>query len=245
MDPASEAVKGEILEAVKAHVEAGDFDEAARRANELTALGPGETAKFLECAYACDNAGKHEQAVFYYRQVVRADPRCPNAWTNLGLLIQRQGRYDEAIACYTTQLESTPDDPWASHNIGVIHCYRKKDFVTAIPFLERAHRIEPEDVLIHHNLAWTYYKNRDYEKAFCNYREILDLIDQYMEWIKSVYSHTSEIYADFALTCLKLNRRGTAKRAIEMAVKLRPKYRTNWGQKYRRIHERVVSGARG
>ena len=46
-----------------------------------------------------------EDAVAAYRRVVAIDPTYAAAWNNLGLLLHRMGRYDEARGAYTAALE--------------------------------------------------------------------------------------------------------------------------------------------
>lgn len=236
-DSGTEARRVRLLADLNGYVDLDMFDEAQKCAKRLIATGAGDAASFLECGSTYHTAGKHDRAIFFYRLAIRTDPKCREAYTNLGFLLEKQRRFDEAIECYRSQLSATPDDPWAYNNLGIVYCYQKKDFIFGIPFLERGHRNDPENVIIHHNLAWAYYNNREYEKALTEYGVLFKKFTEHNEWFLENYSHTSEIFADFALTCFKLNRHKTARDAIRWAMELRPANRKEWDKKYREIYK--------
>src|SRR2546427_9075131 len=62
-----------------------------------------------------------EDAIKAYERVVAIDPRYAAAWNNLGLLLHRMGRYDEAESAYASALEQDPHCCEAAYNLGSLH----------------------------------------------------------------------------------------------------------------------------
>ncbi len=92
-------------------LDAGHLETAAR-ATLVTGLvrplqPPVEQAEtWFERASEWDSdPAQWEDAVAAYRRVVAIDPTYAAAWNNLGLLLHRMGRYDEARGAYTAALE--------------------------------------------------------------------------------------------------------------------------------------------
>src|SRR2546425_782092 len=62
-----------------------------------------------------------EDAIDAYRRVVSIDPTYAAAWNNLGLLLHRMGRYDEAGSAYLSALDHDPQCCEAAYNLGSLH----------------------------------------------------------------------------------------------------------------------------
>ena len=56
-----------------------------------------------------------------YREVLRIDSRHAASWCNLGVLLARVGRADEAAACYLQALAASPGHPDAHFNLGNLY----------------------------------------------------------------------------------------------------------------------------
>ena len=59
-----------------------------------------------------------EDAIEAYRRVVAIDPGYAAAWNNLGLLLHRLGRYDEARSAYAAALAANVACAEAAYNLG-------------------------------------------------------------------------------------------------------------------------------
>src|SRR5882672_7354710 len=62
-----------------------------------------------------------EDAIGAYRRVVAIDPTYAAAWNNLGLLLHRMGRYDEARESYGRALGEAGDCAEAAYNLGSLN----------------------------------------------------------------------------------------------------------------------------
>jgi predicted Zn-dependent protease len=59
-----------------------------------------------------------EAALKEFRELVRKDPRWPEAHEHLGRALMRQGRTTEALKCFREVLRLRPNSPWAQVEVG-------------------------------------------------------------------------------------------------------------------------------
>jgi tetratricopeptide (TPR) repeat protein len=129
-------------------LDAGHLETAAR-ATLVTGLvrplqPPVEQAEtWFERASEWDSdPAQWEDAIDAYRRVVAIDPSYAAAWNNLGLLLHRLGRYDEARNAYVAALRASAACAEAAYNLGslsedtgdveeAIRCYRRARDVSA------------------------------------------------------------------------------------------------------------------
>ncbi|MBE6633821.1 MAG: DUF1963 domain-containing protein [Ruminococcaceae bacterium] len=65
--------------------------------------------------------GYSKLAIGYYRELLRYDPTCSTAWSNLGLLYRKEGKHTDALACYANALESDPENAYAHNNMATAY----------------------------------------------------------------------------------------------------------------------------
>ena len=63
-------------------------------------------------------SGLYANAETLWRGTIAANPGCASAYYNLGVVLVRQRRLDEAIAQFQAALRIRPDDPEAHNNLG-------------------------------------------------------------------------------------------------------------------------------
>lgn len=76
-----------------------------------------ETAAQLREARRLDREGQYGRAVLAYKMVLRADPGCLEAQTDLGGLLMQLGRFEEALALCRSVLAERPGHPAAVQNL--------------------------------------------------------------------------------------------------------------------------------
>lgn len=83
-------------------------------------------------------------AAEYYRQAVKVSPNMPELWANLGLMDDRTGNLSQAIKSFSeaARLNSSMFVPQLFLGIEYLKLERTE---TAIPFLQRAEHINPQD----------------------------------------------------------------------------------------------------
>ncbi|MFM2043116.1 MAG: hypothetical protein RLY86_1692 [Pseudomonadota bacterium] len=76
----------------------------------------------LDAALALHKAGDLVAAEAAYRAMLRQAPNHPHACNNLGILLRRQRRWEEAIDCYQRALQATPQDEQIYNNLTCALC---------------------------------------------------------------------------------------------------------------------------
>ncbi|MEM7251081.1 MAG: tetratricopeptide repeat protein, partial [Pseudomonadota bacterium] len=79
-----------------------------------SARGPASVALTNNLGGVLIELEDYDGAESAYRDTVAADPNHVSAWSNLGLVHQRQTRFEESAAAFKRALEITPSDPRAA-----------------------------------------------------------------------------------------------------------------------------------
>jgi tetratricopeptide (TPR) repeat protein len=94
---------------------------------------------------AYDLAGRNDEAINAYQQAIAAKPDNPSYYNNLGNILGRTGKIDEARAAYTKSAElDPPNAAMAWRNFG-ISLYQAGRMVEAIEPLKKATEIDPKN----------------------------------------------------------------------------------------------------
>jgi tetratricopeptide (TPR) repeat protein len=128
-------------------------------------------------------SGKMDQAIENLQKAVAREPNNPQYLLNLGILYDNAGKKEEALGMYKKVLAIQPDNFDANYNLGVFYFNQGADatkklnkmdlkqyqkdgkkaeaevqskFSLALPYFEKAHKINPKDVSLMENLAKVY-----------------------------------------------------------------------------------------
>ena len=168
--------------------------EAAAAATLVTGLvrplaPPVEQAEtWFERASEWDgDPAQWQDAIEAYRRVVAIDPTYAAAWNNLGLLLHRLGRHDEADAAYRQALEQDPRCCEAAYNLGSLHEDRGA-IEDAIGDYRRALELSPDYADAHFNLAGALSRAGRGDEAVRHWQRYLDL-DAGSPWARIARAH--------------------------------------------------------
>lgn len=95
---------------------AGQFPESIQRYRRLIKDDPKNTALVSNLAFTIMESGDQVTAEAEFRHALTIDPHYENASVNLGLLLARQRRHEEALALLVPAIGESA----AHHNLGVI-----------------------------------------------------------------------------------------------------------------------------
>ena len=95
---------------------AGQFPESIQRYRRLINKDPKNVALVSNLAYTQMESGDPVSAEAEFRRALTIDPHYENAAVNLGLMLARQRRYDEALAVLVPSIGESA----AHHNLGII-----------------------------------------------------------------------------------------------------------------------------
>jgi tetratricopeptide (TPR) repeat protein len=97
--------------------------------------------------------GSPRAAIGFFEEATAQTPSCARAWRGSAECHLATGLDVEAVSAYETYLQARPRDPHALYNLASILARRRQRPRDALPYLERAAAILPEDVDILVNLG--------------------------------------------------------------------------------------------
>lgn len=142
-----------------------------RRERKLQARGEAtpemaaHVAQMMAYPIACHRAGRLDRAAAGYRQIIKNEPDCADAWCNLGNVLAELGHYGESIAASQRAIELNPKIPDAHNNLGAAFL-RHARVNEAFACYLTAHQLTPK--------TWPFARNL---LACSLYRDDLD-VDQ-------------------------------------------------------------------
>ena len=174
-------------------LDAGNLEKAAQ-ATLVTGLvrplqPPVEQAEtWFERASEWDaDPAQWEDAIDAYRRVVAIDPSYAAAWNNLGLLLHRLGRYDEARGAYATALTASAACAEAAYNLGSLS-EDTGDVEEAIRCYRRALDVNADYADAHFNLAGALSRAGRGDEAIAHWQRYLEL-DAGSPWARIARAH--------------------------------------------------------
>lgn len=97
-----------------------DYAGAVELLQRVIAQEPGVTAPYIDIALAYRELGKPEPAEENLKKALELFPAHPVAGTAYGLLLRRDGRFEEARTLYQEVLTRFPDYAPAHRNLGIL-----------------------------------------------------------------------------------------------------------------------------
>jgi len=128
-----------------------------------------------------------EDAIAAYQRVVAIDPTYAAAWNNLGLLLHRMGRYDEAQVAYGAALEQDGHCCEAVYNLGSL-AEDRSDLEEAVRCYRRALGMSPDYADAHFNLAGVLSRLGRAADAVAHWQRYLDQ-DDGSPWARIARAH--------------------------------------------------------
>jgi lipoprotein NlpI len=116
--------------------------------------------------------GQYQQAIGYFREMLRIKPDYVGAWNNLGMCYDGLGQYQQAIGYFREALRIKPDFADAWNNLGMSHGKLGK-YQQAIGYFQEALRINPNFADAWNNLGMSYDGLGQYPQAIGCFREAL------------------------------------------------------------------------
>jgi tetratricopeptide (TPR) repeat protein len=121
---------------------AKEFQEAAKNLGEKDSNAHLVWSKLAE---AYDTAGRNEEAAQAYQQAIAAKPDVPGYYNNMGNVLARLGKIDDAQKAYTKSAELDPANAagaWLNFGIGLSNASRLKE---AVEPLKKSTELDPKN----------------------------------------------------------------------------------------------------
>ena len=96
-----------------------------------------------------------------FKEFLKLDPNSAAAYTNLGVVYLRTGRFPQAIRALETAKRLDPQMVGVDLNLGLAY-YRMQDFRRAIPYFQRVLAANPDSVQAHYLLGMSHFMLKQY-----------------------------------------------------------------------------------
>ncbi|HUH88188.1 MAG TPA: tetratricopeptide repeat protein [Pusillimonas sp.] len=144
----------------------GNLAQARRTLDMLKPVDDRERAVIaLTLSSILREAGRTEQAVSVLVAADKALPNTSEIKYDLGMLYERQGRYEQFEAMMRRVIELEPDDANAYNSLGYTFVDQDTRLDEARDLLERALELEPDNPYILDSVGWYFYRIGDYPAA--------------------------------------------------------------------------------
>jgi tetratricopeptide (TPR) repeat protein len=160
--------------------------------------------------------GQYKEAVEQFQRVIELAPGMYNAYANLGASLENLGRMDEAEKAQQNALR-IKETPRALNNMGSLLLIEKR-FADALPYLQRAATLTPNDYVVLLNLGDAQRLIGQAKDARSSYRKAMGL--SLAELAQSPSSGLARAF--FAYFAARLGDRRRAEDEIRQALRLSP-----------------------
>ncbi len=149
------------------------FEEAAVQLRKMVSLTPDNSIAWLNLAAVLRGGGKLSEATEALQKSIQISPSYP-AYANLGNVYYQQHRYAESARQYEKALEFNAKDYRVWINLANAYFWLNKsndaaaDFRRALPLLEDAVKLHPQDPTIQSSIGIVYAKLQEPSKAIAH-----------------------------------------------------------------------------
>ncbi len=179
----------------------GDTVKAESVLKSLNDIFPGDKTITLQLIDLYIKSNKQEEAQKYIKLAKEADPTNSTLYFASGIMYLNQNQYDPAISELTKSIELKPDVYDAQYGLGAAYINKASDmfvkaneimdvkkyseaidsanavYAKALPYMEKAHEINPDDVYAMRSLQELYYRLKMTDK-YAAIKAKLDAIDK-------------------------------------------------------------------
>jgi tetratricopeptide (TPR) repeat protein len=134
----------------------GQYDRADPLYRRSIALNPNYAAAYQRFSRNAGGLGHREEALAAAEKAVELDPLSAIVNADLGRALMAVGRFDEAAARFRRANEIDPEMPMPYRQLGVMRAYVRNRFADAVPLLQRAAALDPDNPILEFYLARLY-----------------------------------------------------------------------------------------
>jgi Tfp pilus assembly protein PilF len=172
----------------------GDMGETLNILNDAHKRWPynPEISYYLALGYM--DKGDNKSARNYFEVVISTKPDFYDARYNLGVICERLNDVDCFENSFRYLLLKNPDDASVLNYLGYSLADRGLKLEEATKMIEKAVSLSPEDPAYLDSLAWAYYKQADYDKAYSYITKSLNYIKEHSkDPDPMIYEHKGDI----------------------------------------------------
>ena len=172
----------------EAYLNLGDTTKAESILTSLPSVFPDDKTITLQLIDLYIKSNKHDEAMKYIKVAKETDPNNYSLYFAAGIMYLNQNKYDEAITELEKSIELNPDVFDTQYGLGAAYINKAADmfikaneimdvkkysdavdeanavYAKALPHMEKAHEINPEDVYAMRSLSELYYRLKQTDK---------------------------------------------------------------------------------
>jgi tetratricopeptide (TPR) repeat protein len=137
------------------------------------------------------------------------------AYFNLGALMDKQGKFNEAIQDMKKVIEVEPDNPDAYNYIGYSYADKGVQLDDALKYVQNAVKLDPNNSYYLDSLGWVYYRKALYPQA-------QDQLEKAIQFLKTKQKDDAVIYDHLAQVLVKMGHKDDAVAQWKKALELDP-----------------------
>lgn len=148
----------------------GEWEVEEARIRKAIELNPNLAGAYERLSDLLLERGRAEEAVPYAKKGVALDPLSSGLRVSLAQALEVTGNLDEAETQYRRAVEIDPTAPWPLQALAEFQAYVRGRFVIAVPLMQKAVRLDPDNAFQVGQLAMLYLDLEDDARA----AELLD-----------------------------------------------------------------------
>jgi tetratricopeptide (TPR) repeat protein len=170
----------ELLTTAMRYHRSGHVDEAGLIYRQILQVAPNHADALHLLGLLAHQAGQNGLAADLIGRAISQNRQFPGFHSNLGIVLQAQGKLDEAVSCYRRALALRPDFSDAHCGLGIVLKMQGK-LDEAVASLELALTHRPDYVEAHSNLGNALREQGRLEEAAESYKRALSYRADYVE----------------------------------------------------------------
>jgi tetratricopeptide (TPR) repeat protein len=214
-DPATYYNLSTTLYAEKKIPEAVSYAEKAYDTKDALNDVNAEANVVYNYALMLDEAGKTDEAIPLYSEVLKLNPNHEKTKINLGVMYLNMNppNVDMALQLFTQAYNQDRNNFEANNDLGSAYL-KKQDYKNAVFYFQNALKLQPDNNVVRSNLAQTFAGDGQYDNAKTTYLELLKLDNS--NW---------DGYIELAKVCMSLHDNQTAEKYLLYVQSKQPSYR--------------------
>lgn len=128
----------------------------------------------------------------YFKRAIEILPSYTQAYQNMGLVLEEQGSYEQALTAYQKGI-STESDYYPLHTNAGILLYNRKRYNEALSYLQNAVEFGPNDPRNYNALGLTQHKLQNYDAAIAAYKKAHELQPKHVPYLGNLVTIYREL----------------------------------------------------
>jgi tetratricopeptide (TPR) repeat protein len=196
-----------------------DLSAAELALKKSLGLDPKNPDALMKLGQALTSEGKTDEAIGLAERYLQENPRDAGFYVFTGELYESKQDWPKAQAIYQKALDLAPDNATASNNLAAVIVRSGGNLNVALSLAQAARRNMPESPGVADTLGWVYYKKGIYDSSVDLFQEALKLSAQNQR------PEDAAFHYHLGLAYQKTGKAALARRELEQALKIDPKFR--------------------